>query len=97
MRTSPLLMAFFALFAAVSATVFLSSARAVNFSSMEEQVDYCAWKYQHYCEDWEDGSDFRPAGPPAGGFRNYAPECYQNGLDLKDGLDICLSYEDYGK
>ncbi len=88
-------MTFPVLFVAVSALVFLAPAQAITFPSFEEQVDYCAWKYQHYCEEWEHEKGFHPNEPPAGGFRNYAPECYQNGLELNDGLDICLAYEDY--
>ena len=95
MRSSPLAIVLLILFITVSVMVFLSPAKAIKFSSFEEQVDYCAWKYQHYCDEWEHENEFNPNNPPANGFRNYAQEYYQNGLDLKDGLDICLSYEDY--
>lgn len=83
------------LFVSTAVFVFVSPSQAISFTNFDEQVSYCAWKYQYYCEEWEHENDFHPNKPPAGGFRNFAPECYQNGLDLKDGLDICLAYEDY--
>lgn len=94
MKNNFLPIVFPVLFVSVAAMVFISPANAVRFSSFEEQVDYCHWKYEKYCGEWEEESSFRPNAPPAGGFRNYAPECYQNGLELKDGLEICLAYEE---
>lgn len=93
MRTNAVFLSFVSLFVAVAAFAFVSSPSTVEFSSLEEQVDYCEWKYEKYCEDWEYDYDFRPGRAPMGGFRNYAPECYQNGLELNDGLEVCLAYE----